>query len=130
MGGHGILKLSEGIFGYKFLHEIYLNSNRLTQVPSAIGTLRQLRFLDLSHNQLTELPPELGMCVFLETLILFDNELRTLPNELGSLSQLEMLGIEGNPLDANIRQCLIEKGTKELILQLRENAPGKLSTFQ
>lgn len=127
MGGHGIVKMSEGVFCYKFLHEIYLNSNRLTLLPMEIGTLRQLRFLDLSHNQLTELPPELGMCVFLETLILFDNQLRTLPNELGSLSQLDMLGIEGNPMDENMRQCLIEKGTRELIMQLRENGPSKFS---
>ena len=76
LGGHGLVSLSSSIFMYKFLHEIYMNSNRLTFLPKEIGTLRQLRFLDLSHNQLTELPPELGMCTFLEGLMVFDNQIR------------------------------------------------------
>ena len=119
LGGHGLVSLSSSIFMYKFLHEIYMNSNRLTFLPKEIGTLRQLRFLDLSHNQLTELPPELGMCTFLEGLMVFDNQIRTLPGELGSLAGLEMLGIEGNPVDEGIRDVLVEKGTRELILQLQ-----------
>ncbi len=129
--GHGLIALSAALFNYKFLNEIYLNSNRLSVIPAAIGTLRQLRFLDLSHNKLTAIPKEIGMCVFLETLILFDNDVKTLPYELGSLYKLEMLGIEGNPLDQSMKQDLMEKGTREFILQLRERAPGRhQSRFQ
>jgi CCR4-NOT transcription complex subunit 6 len=75
---------------------------------------------------MTELPPELGMCVYLKHLLVFDNSIRTLPNELGSLYQLEMLGIEGNPLDAGMKQEIMEHGTKALIHHLREQAPGNL----
>lgn len=73
---------------------------------------------------LTELPPEIGMCVYLKNLLLFDNQIRTLPHEVGSLYQLEMLGIEGNPINPGIKQEIMEHGTKALIHQLLENAPG------
>jgi CCR4-NOT transcription complex subunit 6 len=39
---------------------------------------------------------------------------------------LDILGIEGNPLDPNMRQVIMEQGTKELIKRLREEAPGKM----
>jgi CCR4-NOT transcription complex subunit 6 len=126
LSGQGLRVLSPALFNYNFLTEIYVASNKLTQLPAAIGQLRALRHLDASNNQLKDLPPELGMCVFLKNLLLFDNQLTTLPNELGSLHQLDMLGIEGNRgMDPEIRTEIMEKGTKALIHQLRENAPGK-----
>lgn len=126
LSGQGLRVLSTALFNYTFLTEIYVASNKITHLPAAIGQLRALRHLDASNNLLKDLPPELGMCVFLKNLLLFDNQLTTLPNELGSLHQLDMLGIEGNRgLDPEIRAEVMEKGTKALIHQLRENAPGK-----
>jgi CCR4-NOT transcription complex subunit 6 len=124
MSGQGLRVVTAPLFSYTFLNELYVSSNKLTHLPAAIGKLRQLRYLDLSNNQLTDLPPELSMCVYLKQLLLFDNEIRTLPYELGSLYQLEMLGIEGNPLDPGMKQEIMERGTKALILHLREQAPG------
>ena len=100
MSGLGLRILAAPLFSsYAFLNELYLASNKLSQLPATIGQLRQLRHLDISSNHLTDLPPELGMCVYLKNLLIFDNNIRSLPGELGSLYQLEMLGIEGNPLD-------------------------------
>lgn len=126
LSGQGLRVLSTALFNYTFLTEIYVASNKITQLPATIGQLRALRHLDASNNQLKDLPPELGMCVYLKNLLLFDNQLLTLPNELGSLHQLDMLGIEGNQgLDPDIRSTIAEKGTKALIHELRENAPGE-----
>ena len=126
LSGLGIRVLSQPLFNYKFLTELYVASNKIMQLPASIGQLRALQHLDVSNNQLKDLPPELGMCVYLKKLLLFDNQLTTLPNELGSLYQLEMLGIEGNRnLDPEIRAEIMEKGTKALVHQLRESAPGK-----
>jgi CCR4-NOT transcription complex subunit 6 len=125
MSGQGLRVLSTSVFDYTFLHELYISSNKITHLPVAIGKLRHLRHLDASNNQISDLPPELGMCVYLKQLLLFDNNIRTLPNELGSLYQLEMLGIEGNPLQADMKQVVMERGTKALIHHLREQAPGK-----
>jgi len=125
LSGQGLRVLSAPIFNYIFLKELYVASNKLGYLPSTIGELRHLTLLDVSNNQLSQLPPELGMCVYLKQLLLFDNNIRSLPSELGSLFHLEMLGIEGNPLDPNSKNVIMNNGTKELILQLRESAPGK-----
>ncbi len=127
MSGLGLRVLAAPLFSsYAFLNELYLASNRLSQLPAAIGQLRQLRHLDISSNHLTDLPPELGMCVYLRNLLVFDNNIRSLPGELGSLYQLEMLGIEGNPLEASMKQEIVERGTKSLIHHLLEEAPVPL----
>jgi CCR4-NOT transcription complex subunit 6 len=124
LSGQGVRVLALPLFSFAFLTELYLASNKIGQLPAAIGQLRHLKHLDASNNQLTELPPELGMCVYMKNLLLFDNSIRTLPNELGYLYQLETLGIEGNPLDVCMKQEIVERGTKSLIHHLREQAPG------
>jgi CCR4-NOT transcription complex subunit 6 len=127
VSGQGLRVLAPPLFHYTFLTELYVASNKITTLPGSIGLLRALRFLDVSNNLLKDLPPELGMCVYLKNLLLFDNRLSILPHELGSLHQLEILGIEGNlDIDQSQRTTIVEKGTKALIHELRENAPGKL----
>lgn len=125
MSGQGLKNVSAPLFDqYQFLTEVYLSSNHLTSLPPAIGQLRSLRLLDVSHNQLTHLPPELGMCTPLRQLLLFNNLIRDIPCELGALHFLELLGIQGNPLDSDIKAKIMEEGTKEFINYLKENAPG------
>ena len=126
MSGQGLRNLAPELFKYKFLKELFIASNKLTRIPKMIGELRALQLLDASYNQLTELPAELGMCTYLKHLLVFNNNIQDLPYELGSLHLLEMLGIEGNPLEHNTKQEIMEKGTKSLVAALREGAPGKL----
>ncbi|KAF4629749.1 hypothetical protein G7Y89_g8395 [Cudoniella acicularis] len=123
LSGQGLKVLATPLFNYVFLGDLYVASNKITQLPAAIGQLRHLRHLDASFNQLKELPRELGMCVYLRNLLVFNNQIQTLPNELGSLYHLEMLGIEGNPLDSNLKLAIMETGSKAVIQQLREEAP-------
>jgi len=125
LSGQGLRVLAMPLFTYTFLNELYIASNKISYLPPAIGQLRHLRYLDASNNQLTELPPELGMCVYLRNLLLFDNQIRTLPPELGSLYQLDMLGVEGNPIDMTMKQEIMDRGTRSLIHQLLESAPGQ-----
>ncbi|KAK6585376.1 hypothetical protein PZA11_002103 [Diplocarpon coronariae] len=125
LSGQGIKVLAEPVFKYDFLKQLYVASNKLSKLPSSIRHLRSLQHLDASNNQLTELPPELGMCVFLKNLLVFDNSIQALPNELGSLFHLEMLGIEGNPLAPDLKQEIMERGTKSLVTLLQNQAPSK-----
>lgn len=125
MSGQGLKNVSPPLFNeYQFLTEVYLSSNQLTSLPPAIGKLRSLRLLDVSHNQLTHLPPELGMCTPLRQLLLFNNNIQTIPFELGALHFLELLGIQGNPLDSDMKSRIMDGGTKEFINYLKENAPS------
>lgn len=130
MSGQGIRNLSIDLFDhYAFLKELYLASNRISHIPPALGQLRNLTLLELSHNNIVHVPEELGMCTSLKQLLLFDNQIQELPYELGALFNLKTLGIEGNPLDPGLKQILMEQGTKSLIAQLREQAPGKSWTL-
>lgn len=127
MGGQGLRAISIQLFDYPFLKKLYLNHNKLSALPPAIGRLRSLTHLDLSMNELVTLPAEMGMLVNLSSLLLFYNRLQTLPYELGALYRLEMLGIEGCPLDELWRSVIVEEGTKALITTLREQAAGKFT---
>ncbi|KAI5789427.1 Endonuclease/exonuclease/phosphatase [Pyronema domesticum] len=124
LGGQGLHALSNALFNYTFLDKLYINHNKLTKLPAAIGKLKLLQVLDASSNQLTELPPELGMLTNLKQLLVFDNKLNMLPFELGSLYKLEVVGVEGNPLDDSYKQILVKEGTRSLIMNLRDNSPA------
>lgn len=125
MGGVGIKNIpaTSGLFAFTFLTNLFLNHNSLTAVPPQIRKLQHLELLDLSGNALAVLPPELGMMTSLKELYVFDNHLSTIPHELGSLHQLRTLGIEGNPLDATLKQIIQKDGTQALVSYLRDSCP-------
>jgi CCR4-NOT transcription complex subunit 6 len=125
LGGQAIRNLSQAVFNYRFLTKLYFNNNKLTSVPKEIGQLRTLKTLDLSVNELHSIPSQIGMLVNLKELLLFDNKIRTLPFEVGNLYQCAMLGLEGNPLNEDLKSVIMEQGSLELIKYLRENAPCK-----
>jgi len=124
-GGQGLRALSETLFVYTFLDKLFINHNKLTKLPPAIGRLKLLSHLDASSNNITVLPTELGLLTNLRTLLLFDNRITQLPGELGTLYQLETLGIEGNPLNDGIKSRMVKDGTKAVIHELRENCEGE-----
>lgn len=125
MGGMGLKNIAPTICNYTFLTALYINHNNLTYLMPSLSKLSNLKTLDVSGNKLTMLPPELGLLSNLKELLLFDNNIVSLPTEFGNLYQLETLGLEGNPLQADIKNILIKEGTQALIISLRENAPGK-----
>lgn len=129
MGGMRLKNISPPLFTYTFLTSLYLNHNSLSTLPTDIAKLINLKVLDCSSNNLTAIPPELGMLVNLKELLFFDNTISALPNELGMLYQLEMLGLEGNPIQTDIKNLLMNEGTQALIVSLRENTPGKDRLF-
>lgn len=127
LSGQDIPNLSLNLFKYDFLTKLYLNGNKLSKIPIEIKNLQHLKILDLSNNELTSLPYQLGLLYNLKYLYLFDNNLSTLPYEFGNLFELHFLGIEGNPnFNSNFAKILAQKGTRSLIIHLRDNAPNVL----
>lgn len=127
LSGQDIPNISLNLFKYDFLTKLYLNGNKLTSLPKSIRNLKNLKILDLSNNELTSLPFELGLLYNLKYLYLFDNNLSTLPYEFGNLFELHFLGIEGNPnFNPNFAKILAQKGTRSLIIHLRDNSPNSM----
>ena len=82
------------------LHGSYLQG----EIPSEIGKLTNLEYIDLYDNQLTgEIPAELGNLSNLKRLNLGSNYLTgKIPSELGNLSNLERLNLSSNHLTGEI----------------------------
>ncbi|KAL3069584.1 hypothetical protein niasHT_031532 [Heterodera trifolii] len=68
------------------------------EIPSRIGNLRRLRFLDLNVNNLHAFPPTIGGCQSLAILSLRHNHLSELSMEIGKLNQLQVLDLADNSL--------------------------------
>ncbi len=126
MGGLALKNIANEVYRYSFLTSLFINHNSLTTISSDIVKLRHLTVLDASGNKLNAVPAELGMLTSLRELFLFDNNLVTLPPELGTLHQLEMLGIEGNPMQENLRTLFQREGTSAVIAYLRDSCPVPL----
>lgn len=131
MSGQGLRALSNPLFDhFTFLTKLYLDNNYLHYVSPSICSLRLLTLLDLSNNGLMLLPPEIGMLINLRELYLFDNKIRDIPLEIGYLCKLELLGIDGNTgLDEELKDIMVQQGTKALVEHLRENIEGRTYTI-
>lgn len=73
-----------------------LSKNRLKELPSELGLLKNLKKLILYKNKLEALPPEIGQLEDLRELIINQNELETLPNEIGNLKKLRYIDMWSN----------------------------------
>jgi Leucine-rich repeat (LRR) protein len=80
------------------LRELHINNNMLTTLPPEIGKLVNLTDLNVSFNGLTSLPPEIGNLVSLKRLYLGINKLTTLPREIGNLQNIIMIWVFDNQL--------------------------------
>ena len=86
-----------------------LDGNQLTgPIPSTLGSLTLLDGLGLSSNQLTgPIPSTLGSLTLLTTLQLWENQLTSpIPSTLGSLTLLDGLGLADNQLTGPIPSTL------------------------
>ena len=101
-------------FGEAFV-EAQLGNGLTGQLPPQLGSLGELKYLNLSKNQLTgPIPPELGNLKNLQELALNHNQLANetdangvpleppIPPELGNLSSLAGLYLQNNQLRGDI----------------------------
>ena len=87
------------------LEWLQLGDNHLTgEIPSEIGNLSALEWLSLRSNHLTgEIPSEIGNLSALRGLRLWVNDLTgEIPPEIGNLSALTSLGLNNNALTGEI----------------------------
>ena len=73
-------------------------------LPTELGTLTQLNYLDLRNNTISgSIPSEIGLLTQLTYLELSGNILSgTIPSEIGLLTQLTYMNVKDNGLDGTI----------------------------
>lgn len=76
--------------------EVRMKNQRLTDIPSYVGSLKQLRIIDLENNQITTIPASFGNLTKLEELFLPGNQLQILPASLTTLQSMKVLGMANN----------------------------------
>ncbi|XP_054720197.1 LOW QUALITY PROTEIN: leucine-rich repeat-containing protein 40-like [Uloborus diversus] len=79
--------------------ELNLGHNRLSSVPSFIGSAANLQFLDLRNNQLQSLPSEISSLVNLREINICFNKFRVLPPSLYALKRLEIILASDNQIE-------------------------------
>ena len=80
------------------LEKLYLRWNELTSIPSQIGQLSSLTFLDLGDNNLVSLPDEIYQLTNLTWLNVGGNNLESISEEIGKLTNLLELHLFDNQL--------------------------------
>ena len=94
----GLTEIPSEIVQLAQLRRLRLDGNQLTSLPSVIGQLTNLQGLQLDGNQLTSLPSEIGQLTNLQGLRVDRNQLTCLPSEIGQLTELRRLRADGNQL--------------------------------
>ncbi|KAL3377078.1 hypothetical protein AABB24_003476 [Solanum stoloniferum] len=89
------------------LRNIYLHSNRITNIPMSLWSLKDLLELDLSNNALVDIPPELGKLKAITSLDLSMNHLSgSIPTAVGDLQSLLYLSLAYNELQGSVLESL------------------------
>lgn len=88
----------------KQITELVLFNNTFSTIPSDIGLMQNLEYLDLDWNGMGgTIPAEIGQCTNLKELFLSGNKLTgTVPASLGLLKDLQLLLLFENSLHGNM----------------------------
>ena len=97
--GNLINELPNSITQIKNLNAIYISSNRLTKLPSSIGTLNKLKRLELNGNYIKQIPNEPLNFRDDATVYLRSNKIEYLPNNFSN-SNFSVLDLSRNPIKA------------------------------
>jgi Leucine-rich repeat (LRR) protein len=93
--------LEEALANPDKVHRLRLRGMRLTNLPTEILKLENLKELDLSDNSLSRLPDSFAVKLKrLEILDLSNNQFSVLPNQITGMLNLGYLNLEGNQLNA------------------------------
>jgi Leucine-rich repeat (LRR) protein len=92
----GITRLPSIIGNLDALGYLNLSNNLLTNLPAAIGRLRRLVGIDVSDNRISTLPSEIGNLDSLLRLVVAMNRISAFPGSMGKLKNLESLHANDN----------------------------------
>ncbi|KAJ4979419.1 hypothetical protein NE237_010199 [Protea cynaroides] len=98
-GNPSYLKVPGDFFLHlKFLRALDLSLPLIQELPHSVGTLKQLRYLNLFYTRIKKLTPFVCNLYLLQTLKLSHSLLHELPKEIWKLQKLRHLEIDGTPM--------------------------------
>ncbi|KYQ60727.1 Protein LAP2, partial [Trachymyrmex zeteki] len=81
------------------LEKLYLDANRIRDLPRPLFQCHELRVLSLSDNEITMLPPAIASLINLEYLDLSKNSIKELPDSIKECKSLRSIDISVNPFE-------------------------------
>jgi Leucine-rich repeat (LRR) protein len=82
------------------LTKLQFSKNQITELPPAIGRMRELRHLSMAGNRIAVLPDSIANLSKLRVCDLSDNRLTVLPEAFGRVQIVNQLRVRNNPLSA------------------------------
>jgi internalin A len=76
---------------------LWIQDNDISELPDFVGSLPQLSQIRCYNNRITEIPTSLGNLQSLQVLWAHNNQISIIPRELGNLISLTVISFEGNP---------------------------------
>ncbi|XP_031550498.1 leucine-rich repeat-containing protein 27-like isoform X2 [Actinia tenebrosa] len=126
LGSKNLTEIPSEILDLPQLEFLYLEGNKITAFPEGFfENLPNLKWLDVRNNRISEIPTSVGSHRCLRNLLLEGNEIKELPLELGFAKCLSGLNLTSNPLEMPPSQVL-ERGTQEVLKFLREKYAEKM----
>ena len=92
----GLTEIPSAVFNLTNLKTLNLYNNQISEIPDAIANLTNLKTLNLYDNQISEIPDTIANLTNLKTLNLYNNQISEIPDVIANLSQLETLDLRGN----------------------------------
>ncbi|XP_066584062.1 protein lap1 [Prorops nasuta] len=81
------------------LEKLYLDANRIKDLPRPLFQCHELRVLSLSDNEVSTLPPAIASLINLEYLDLSKNNIKELPDSIKECKNLRSIDISVNPFE-------------------------------
>ncbi|XP_042401479.1 uncharacterized protein LOC121991551 [Zingiber officinale] len=109
------INLLEVFSELKFLRALDLRYCGIREVPTSIGNLIHLRYINLSNNMIEVLPDSITLLSNLQYLNLgFNKELRELPKDLGNMQSLRDLDLSSYLFDSGFKLTHMPCGLSRL----------------
>jgi Leucine-rich repeat (LRR) protein len=104
------------LYHLRYIKNINLSGNKLSQLPHDFGSLLQLESLDLSYNQMNAMPGSISKLKRLKIMNLANNSFTTLNDELAYLDSCTSLNMSENLLQVVPPPVVWMTNLKELLL--------------
>lgn len=123
MAGQGLKTVSVEIRNFSHITALYLSNNKLSSLPDELfSELCNLTTLDMSFNHLTQLPSSIGKLENLRRLAIHQNRIAELPSEVGRLFKLKEMQLDGNPI-VSPPPSVLASGVTGIVGYLRDRMP-------